>query len=295
MNPLWNIYVFNAFNKFIDPVVYTPGDNEWCDCHKAKQLSSGAPLAELAGVRNLFFSKPGELLGMTRKVVTSQANAFSNTTDAQFVENVRFIENDILFATFNIPGGSNDDDVFSPSSAWTGIFANATAQDKERQERSAANLRWLDAAFNLATLRQAKIVVIMIQADMWDTEKAFAGQPGLSNYSPFVAKLAARTLSFGKFVLLINGDSHVFKVDTPLLSNGATGPITALCDKSTNPAVLCDLSKIHGTPPVPNFMRIVVKGSGEAPPFYWTKLKITPRAKTIQTAFTYENVCYDKC
>lgn len=291
MNSAWNIHVYNAFNLFNDPVIYTPGDNEWADCHKTKQFSSGAPLAELANVRELFFSKPGELLGKTSMLVTSQANAFTNPTDAQFVENVRWTDKNVVFATFNIPGGANDDDAVV--GGWTGVFTDATAQNKERTERAAANLRWLDAAFDAATKRGNKAVVILTQADMWDTEKATS--PGLYNYSPFVAKLAARALTFGKPVLVVNGDSHAFKVDTPLVPNGGVSTITLGCDLSTTPGVRCDLSTIHGTPSVPNLMRIVVKGSGEAGPLYWLKLKITPGARTIQQAFTYENVCYDNC
>ena len=294
MNPAWNIHVYNSFNQFNDPVIYTPGDNEWSDCHKTKQFSSGAPLAELASVRELFFSKPGEVLGKTRMQVLSQAYAFTNPTDAQFVENVMWMDRRITFATFNIPGGGNDDDAVS--TPWTGVFANATAQNKERLERSAANLRWLDATFDAAARRGVKAVVIMTQADMWDTEKVVS--PGLNLYTPFVAKLASRSLTFGKPVLVINGDSHVYKVDTPLVSNGGITNITnfiTFCDTSNVTGVRCDPASMHGTPSVPNLMRIVVKGSGESGPLYWTKVKITPGAATIQQAFTVENVCYDKC
>ncbi len=34
-NPGWNQAVFNRFQQFRAPVVYTPGDNEWTDCHNA--------------------------------------------------------------------------------------------------------------------------------------------------------------------------------------------------------------------------------------------------------------------
>src|SRR5215510_13036424 len=36
-NPGWNQGIFNLFEEFKDPVIYTPGDNEWTDCHKTKQ------------------------------------------------------------------------------------------------------------------------------------------------------------------------------------------------------------------------------------------------------------------
>src|SRR5215471_17248738 len=61
--PDWNERIFNVFEQFKDPVVYTPGDNEWTDCHKTNQGTSGFPLFELLAVRNLFFPQPGYTLG----------------------------------------------------------------------------------------------------------------------------------------------------------------------------------------------------------------------------------------
>ena len=69
-NPGWNQAVYYKFQQFDSPVVYTPGDNEWADCHKSKQLSAGDPLKELASVRSLFFAKPGTTLA-DGKVVTN--------------------------------------------------------------------------------------------------------------------------------------------------------------------------------------------------------------------------------
>src|SRR5438105_11609778 len=63
-NPGWNQAVFQRFQQFNVPVVYTPGDNEWTDCHKVKEKSAGDPLKELAAVRGLFFNRPGITLGI---------------------------------------------------------------------------------------------------------------------------------------------------------------------------------------------------------------------------------------
>ena len=86
-NPAWNLAIFTLFGQFNDPVVYTPGDNEWTDCHKTKQFSSGAPLKELASVRGLFFPEPGRTLGGRQKRVLSQAKLHDPAypADAQFV------------------------------------------------------------------------------------------------------------------------------------------------------------------------------------------------------------------
>jgi hypothetical protein len=287
VNPQWNVHVYDALQKFNAPVVYTPGDNEWADCHKSKQFSSGAPLAELQGLRELFFSPAGSTMGKSNKTVRSQAGS-SVSSDQQFVENVVWHESLITFATFNVPGGSNDDsEVTSP---WTGVYANTAAQNQERTAREAANLRWLDAAFDAATSRRSRAVVIMLQADLWDTENANT----LSNYTPFVQKLAARTLALQRPVLVLNGDSHVYKVDQPLVSNGApAGSYRFWCDRSSPPT--CDLSKIHNTASVPNLLRITVEGSDQPGGLNWLKLTIRPFASGIYNVFQYENVCYENC
>ena len=68
-NPGWNQAIYYQFQQFNKPFVYTPGDNEWTDCHKSKEKSSGAPLQELNAVRSLFFARPGHTLGVTDKTV----------------------------------------------------------------------------------------------------------------------------------------------------------------------------------------------------------------------------------
>lgn len=268
-NPGWNQAIYYQFQQFNDPVVYMPGDNEWADCHKSKQFSSGAPLKELASVRSLFFAKPGVTLGRHERKVWSQADHYdpSYPADSQFVENVMWTSGDVVFVTFNIPGGSNDD-----KSPWTGIFADAAAQTQEKAERSAANLRWLDAAFTVAKLSHAKAVVIAEQADMWDPEAIAAGGAGLDQYTPFVKQLANLAVEFKRPVLLLNGDTHLYHADSPLE------------DPASSTGV------IHNTQAVPNLTRVVVQGSTNAPA-EWLKLTIDTR-KHGNSMFSWENVAY---
>jgi hypothetical protein len=35
-NPAWNLAIFALFEHFKDPVVYTPGDNEWTDATRSR-------------------------------------------------------------------------------------------------------------------------------------------------------------------------------------------------------------------------------------------------------------------
>jgi hypothetical protein len=263
-NPGWNQSVFHAFQQFEAPVVYTPGDNEWADCHKSKQFSSGHPLRELASVRELFFAVPSVTLGRHPMQVWSQAEKFdpAHPSDAQFVENVLWMQENVLFVTLNVPGGSNDD-----TAGWTGIFANPAAQTEEVAERQAANARWLDKAFRIAQRERARAVVLSIQADLWDPEVTAAA---LNQYTPLVQQLATLSLQFRRPVLLLNGDTHLFKADRPLADPSSTTGV------------------IHHAPAVPNLQRIVVQGSTNSPA-EWLKVTVDPRTPGM---FSWSNVAY---
>jgi hypothetical protein len=264
--PGYNQSVFNIFEQFKDPFVYTPGDNEWTDCHKTKEFSSGAPLKELAAVRSLFFPNPGQTLGLRKKRVLTQAEHFSRVhpTDAQFVENAMWEDSRVVFVTINMPGSNND------GLAWTAPFKDETARTREAAQRTLAAIRWLQAAFAKAEQDDARAVLIGLQADMWDPAAIVAGGDGLGNYATFVHELASLARHFHRSVLLINGDSHVFGSDRPLADPAsATG-------------------QIYGTPAVPNLTRITVQGSTSAPA-EWVRLTINPRSPEV---FSWENVVY---
>src|SRR5689334_6543177 len=113
--------IAGLWSAFADPLVYTPGDNEWSDCQKAKQIGSddtspnhdlsyagGGPIANLALVRQLFFPRAGYTLGGRPKQVVSQAQVGTGT-DTNYVENVMWEQSKTLFFSVNIPGGSNND------------------------------------------------------------------------------------------------------------------------------------------------------------------------------------------
>ena len=264
--PSYNQSIFSFFQNFNAPLIYTPGDNEWTDCHKKKELFSGAPLNELAAVRALFFSNPGVSLGVHKIRVSTQAYDYDRThpEDAQFVENVMWQHRNIVFVTLNLPGSNND------GLPWTAPFTDEPARVAEAAKRTLADLRWLDKAFDRAEEERAQGLVIAIQADMFDPSAIAAGGDGLGNYTLFVQELAARALRFGRPVLLINGDSHVYGADKPL-------------SDPTSPT-----GKIHNTPAVPNLTRITVQGSTTAPA-EWLRLVINPDTTDV---FSWTNVPY---
>ena len=276
--------IFDMWTRFKDPVIYTPGDNEWSDCHKAGEgggtynkitgqidyvldasgnpvdYAKGDPIANLELIRSIFFRRPGHAIGGGHKRVLSQAELpnWGHPSDSKFVENTLWVQSHVLFVTINLPGGSNND-----NDVWYGAPTQGAAQVQEIADRTGADLRWLDIAFALAKTLRTKGVVIQTQADMWDAEKGAAHQAG---YEPFVQSIAAHTTDLGRAVLMFNGDSHVYKSDNPL---SATDP----------------LNYMHPGYDVANFHRIVVHGS--TLPLEWLRLTVDPRqnANASDTAF----------
>jgi hypothetical protein len=273
--------ISELWRQFKDPLVYTPGDNEWADCHKSGEggnvtdsngnyvdYANGNPVANLALVRSMFFANAGETLGGRRMRVISQTLTYdpAHPTDAEYVENVMWEQSRVLFVTLNIPGGSNNDD-----DAWYGATKTGT-QMQEVAQRTAADLRWLDAAFAKAQARGVKAVFIMEQADMWDLDGKAASH--IANYEAFIDRIAANTTAFGKPVLLINGDSHNYRSDNPLKA-GQPCVIEsgAAVDQCSDDAWANHASKGYD---VSNFHRLVVHGSTF--PLEYVRMTVDPRA-----------------
>lgn len=282
----YNQTILDLWSQFKAPLVYTPGDNEWSDCQKSKEgggvknaggdyvdYAAGHPVANLALVRSMFFPEAGKTLGGRRKYVTSQAQAYDpgHPSDAEYIENVMWEQSQVLFVTVNIPGGSNNDDDLWNTGAFGTVRSGPQIQDVA--QRTAADLRWLDAAFVLAKAHGAKAVVITEQADMWDLDGTGPSLAHIANYEPFVAKIAQLTRDFGKPVLLINGDSHHYRSDNPLLDNA---PCVIESGANTVPCAE-DNYDSHPYYPggLPNFHRLVIHGGTF--PLEYTRLTVNPR------------------
>jgi hypothetical protein len=187
--------VADHFADFKDPLVYTIGDNEWTDCHRA---NNGAfnPLERLAKIRELFFARPGRTLGRHPMRVDAQP---------ALIDNVAWVDADVVFATVHVIGSNNG---LAP---WTGLGLTAPTPEQaaEVDARNAADLAWIDAAFDRAESEDRAGVVLAMQADTW------APAPG-SAQQAVVDRVAARTAAFDGQVLVLQGDAHTFKVDDPL-------------------------------------------------------------------------------
>ena len=195
------------------PFIYTPGDNEWTDCHRGGIAGAADPLERLTKLREVFF--PGEQsLGQRTLTLTRQS---SDPKYAKYRENARWFYGGVLFATLHIVG-SNDN------------FGRMPEMDAEHAERSAANLAWMKQAFDLAERNGSKAVMLIMQADPWFQDKWPADyfsrlrttppDPKTpSGFSDFLKTLEGEVLAFGKPVVLVHGDTHYFRIDKPLVGS----------------------------------------------------------------------------
>lgn len=266
----YNQSIYELWKAFKSPLVYTPGDNEWTDCHK-KTEGGGDPLVNLGYVRDTFFAAPGHTIAVDKTVLSQSQHYDPNyPKDAEYVENVMWEESRVVFVTLNVPGGSNNDE-----DNWHGTD-RTQAQTDEILNRTGADLRWLDKAFALAKDSDAKAVVIQLQADMWNLD----GNPPshIGTYRQFIDSIALHATNFGKPVLLLNGDSHGYRSDNPLLKGA---PCVAEKRGDQSAEVPCSDDAYNNQPngySVENFHRIVVHGSNSAdnPKMEWLKLAVHP-------------------
>ena len=265
--------------------IYTPGDNEWADCHKAargrrrvqrghrrRSTTCSTPAATRSTTRAAIRSRtstssarsssrePGYTLGGSSKLVLSQAQTFTTARHPERREVRRERDvgavDSVLFVTINLPGGSNND-----HDIWYGAPTETPAQTQERRgahrRRPALARHGVRAARRLGARRgrghpgPGRHV---------GPEKGAAHQAG---YEPFVAAASPRTR-------------------TALRQAGADAqrrlarlPLGQPARPRRDP-----LNYMHPGYDVPNFHRIVVHGSTF--PLEWLRLTMNPEKQRGQ-------------
>jgi hypothetical protein len=189
--------VHDQFQTFDQPLVYAIGDNEWTDCHRNRE-SPFDPRERLAKLRQMFFANPAQSLGRAPMPVETQARALPSF--ATYVENARFTKNDVLFVTLNIPGSNNGFETTDPQAS------------AEYFERNRANLAWLADSFQKAKDANAKAIVLVFQAYLWDIRDTANNIPPASGYRATIDAIEREARALAKPVLVIHGDYHTFEV-----------------------------------------------------------------------------------
>jgi hypothetical protein len=180
------------FDEFERPLIYTPGDNEWTDCHRA----GGDPLERLGFLRETFYPDD-QSLGERPLRLDRQSE--------EYPENVRWEFGDVTFATLHVVG-SNDN---LPDAA------NPVGDAAEHAARTEANLAWLAETFDAAEKDDSVGVLITMQAN-----PGFELPPEeRTGFNELLAALEAETLAFEKPVILVHGDSHYFRIDKPMVAS----------------------------------------------------------------------------
>jgi hypothetical protein len=220
------------FRASAHPLIFTPGDNDWTDCHEPA-VKGADPFERLANLRTMFFAGEQSLgrrtIPLTRQ---SQDPAF-----AKFRENVRWEYGGVTFVTLHVVGSNNG-------------LGRVPEGDAEYAERNKANLTWLSQGFAHARANNSRAVMVLQQANIFPNFPPFPGKPREpSGYSDLHALLERETAAFAKPVVLVHGDSHYFRIDNPFFIRPPRG--TA------------------GVPSLANFLRVETFG---APNHHWVQV-----------------------
>jgi hypothetical protein len=191
--------IHDSFKRFDRPLIYTPGDNEWTDCHR---LNAGAydPIERLQFIRALHFA---DAKSQGKHPIALIRQSDLQPQFSEFVENAYWISGKTLFATVHIVGSNNN-----------------FAQQAEYVPRNRANLAWLETVFSVAKQRAIDHLVLAFQADLfYNTKSATSDQSGLRDSILLMNKKLAE---WAKPALIIHGDSHRLIIDQPFMGAGTT-------------------------------------------------------------------------
>jgi hypothetical protein len=184
------------FNRFAAPVFYTPGNNEWADCWKENR-GSADPTEILALMRGMFWAK-AESLGKSRLPLVREADEVPEF--AEFAENVRWTFGGATFATLNLAGTHNNQEL-RVEKYW-----------REFARREQANLAWVKAVFAAARAAKQRAVILAFHSNPFDEQLRYEGGP----FEAIVRAIDAEAEAFDGQVLVVQGHYHQFVIDRPL-------------------------------------------------------------------------------
>ena len=200
-------FVFQKGNlqRFATALIYTPGDNEWTDCHRGNN-GSYDPVERLAALRKLFFADERSL---GQQPLTLQSQPKLQPAHALWTENRRWQAQGVALATVHVVGSNNNRDPKRPEA-----LAEYEARDK-------ANVAWIQSVFEWAKATQAKAVVLAMQADPFESSLPSQAFPPESGFTRSIGQtLLPLAQQSGMPVLLVHGDPHRYTFDQPFKLDG---------------------------------------------------------------------------
>ena len=251
------------FNSFEKPVLYSVGDNEWTDCMRANNGSYN-PLDRLSLIRRTYFTNN---LSLGKKPVTVLRQS-EDQNFAAYVENAIYVKAPVLYVTIHMPGSNNNLEYKLSQGNPNPFYDN----DREFASRNAANLAWLRKAFQMARDQGLYGVMILVQANVFESFMDTGTGSTRSGYADFVAALREETGKFKGEVVMVSGDSHYMRVHKPLTDRypaclSATGdckPFDAAFDARGNTVL--------------NFTHVEVPGSANV---HWVLCHVRPGSRNL--------------
>jgi hypothetical protein len=232
------------FTDLPHPLIYTPGDNEWADCHEEENVKGFDPLERLTKLRTVFFQGNHSLGGRTIPLIRQSRDS----TFTKYRENVRWDLGGVTFVTLHVVGSNNG-------------LGRSPEGDAEFVERNKANMSWLRQSFAHAKEMNSRAMMIMQQANMFPEWTPFPGKPKTpSGFTEVRMLLEQESTAFQKPVVLVNGDSHYFRIDNPFRKSASPGQ--------------------RAMPSLENFLRVEVFGS---PNHHWLHVTADPRDPNVFT------------
>ena len=264
------------------PFVYITGDNEWTDCWRDNN-GSFDPIERLDKLREVFFDTD-QSLGARTITLTRQSDVATNPDFAPYRENVIWTEQGVVFVGLNVQGSNN-----GQNQSCTTLFpVGCPPLDVEFPIRNAANLSWINWAFDLAENTDAPAIAVFIQGNPLKYYLPTPGQiPRLtstfpisvplegfsSGYFDFLIAFRDRADLFGKPVLLVHGDTHTHRIDKPY-----TGQVGQLFGEAVADGGMGD-----GLHPIANVTRMETYGN---PVTRWTRVKVDTDSPVV---FSFED------
>lgn len=173
------------FDTFEQPLIYTPGDNEWTDC-------AGVAFERLHQLRQVFFSTAYSQ-GKNPMPLQQQPPLKG---EIGLPENATWVYGGVHFATVHVTGSNNHwtDALGQPGMPWAA--------------RNQANRIWIQHIIDKAISDNAPAVVLALHAEL------FIWEPN-NGFNQIIDTLEAEAVKFGKPILLIDGDIHDYILHRP--------------------------------------------------------------------------------
>jgi hypothetical protein len=249
----YNARIREQFDRFEMPLLYTPGDNEWTDCHRTL-AGTYNPLERLDALRAAFYETPGLTLGSPMEV--------SSQADLGFPENQSLRRRGVEMATIHVVGSNNG------RAPWTGLGLTEPTPEQlaEETSRMASAIDLVEDTFARARQTNARAVAIFQQADMFDP--SYQPTWDVSAFQPLVQALVDEASTFHGEVYLFDGDSHVYNVDRPLAAGSRWLEIHDVQGSADNLTRVTVDGEANNT----NFLQVTVNRSGADHVLSWERV-----------------------